>query len=277
MVAGIERIGPEADPAGGPQRVLLVGVGADPLVDEAVVDLLEGDLDMGRRIGAGIAGQALAPVRMHPLEMHRVDGILLALEPVAGNLGKHHLDEAVRPGEGLPVRHQRLRLRPQIGPEQAGLRLHRIGDHPHLVLEARAGVDHLLVGLLQAGAVPVEQPAVIVAAQAAFLDIAIGQVGIAMRAAPLHQAVAAAQVLVQDQVLAQQPHRLHRIVVQLRDRRDRLPVAAHQLAHRRALADARQQFILGLAQHGASSLDPVASCPGMRRLVSRMPNLIRLF
>ena len=59
---------------------------------------------------------------------------------------------------------------------------------------------------------------------------------------------------VEDEVLAQQPHR-HRGVFahHLRRSGDGVPVAAHQLAHRRALADARVPFVVLLRKHRCSS------------------------
>ena len=53
----------------------------------------------------------------------------------------------------------------------------------------------------------VEQPAMECAAQAAALEPAEREIGAAMRAGALDQAVAAVLVAEQDEVLAEQPHR----------------------------------------------------------------------
>src|SRR5439155_1646301 len=88
----------------------------------------------------------------------------MTLKPVAGDLREHDLHEAVLPGEGLPGRHERRRRRPQVGPEQAGLGLHRIRFDSDAILEPGTRARCLLERLLQAPAGVVPQPAVIVAA-----------------------------------------------------------------------------------------------------------------
>ena len=183
--------------------------------------------------------------------MHRVDRVLLALEPVARHFRKHDLDEAVLPGERLPVRHQRRRKRAEIGPDQPGSSLHRIGldvDVANFMLAS--GCADVLERLRQAVAALVEPPAVIVAAQAALLDDAVGEIGATMRAMPVEQAERAGEVLVQDQVFAQQPHRLDAVgLVEFAGAGDRHPVAAHQLAHRRARPSLGQELVLLGRQH----------------------------
>ena len=104
---------------------------------------------------------------------------------------------------------------------------------------------------LQALAADVEQPAVEGAAQAAVLQPAKGEIGAAMRTGAADQAVAALAVLEDDEVLAEQPHRLDRPVAgELVDQRRRLPVAPHQRARGRAGSDAGDEIVLFLAQHG---------------------------
>ena len=95
----------------------------------------------------------------------------------------------------------------------------------------------------------VELPAVERAAQAVGLDAAVGQVGAAVRAVALHQAIPEF-CLVQDEVLGEKPHRLDRpLALHLVHQRHRLPVAAQQLAGRRARPDARHQLVLLAANH----------------------------
>src|SRR6202012_2600353 len=83
MAAEIEAVRPQRDAADGPITVLFALAFAHALVDEAVLELLEPELQMLlRRIGFA-AAQPAAPIVMHPLEVYRVDGIFLALKPVA--------------------------------------------------------------------------------------------------------------------------------------------------------------------------------------------------
>ena len=253
VVAGEERVRPQADAADRPQPVVLAGVGADALVLEAVLELVEIDLDVVRRIGAGLALQPHAPVRMRPFEMHRVDRVLLALEPVARDLGDDDLAEAVLPGEELPIRHQRRRLRPEIGPEQPAPFRDRIGLDADLVLEPRLGMRHVLVGLREAASRLVIEPAVIVAAQPALLDIAVGEIGAAMPAMPVEEAVACRPGPCRGR--GPRPSAAPAWCpgsVELAGAGDRPPVAAQQLAHRRSGA--------GLGQHvpaAARLVDPI--------------------
>ncbi len=167
VAAGEQAVRPEAGPPDRPQLVVLGLAFQDAAVDEAVLELVEADLEVGRRLRPVVAPQGPRPVAVQPLEVHRVDRVLLALEPVAGNFREDDLDEAVPPGERLPGGHERRRLRPQVGPEQAGLGLDGICLDPDPVFEARFGVGDLLERLVDAGAGLVEQPAVVVAAQAA--------------------------------------------------------------------------------------------------------------
>src|SRR5262249_17121157 len=116
MIAEVEAVRPQRDAAHGPIRIALVGVLAHPLVDEAVVEFLELELEVLAGIGTGLAAQPQAPIVVHPLEVHGVAGVLLALEPIAGNVGEHDFAKAVLPRERLPHRQLRHRLRPHIGP-----------------------------------------------------------------------------------------------------------------------------------------------------------------
>src|SRR5437870_4789868 len=168
---------------------------------------------------------------MGPFEMHRVDRVLLALEPVARDLGLDDLAEPVLPREEFPIRHQGARLRAEIGPEEAAQLFDRVGLDTDLILETGLGMRQILVGLHQNAAVGAVEPAMVVAAQPAFLDIAIAEVGAAMPAMAVEEPVAAAEILVEDEVLAQEPHRHWSRLRQLAGAGDRPPVAAQQFAH----------------------------------------------
>src|SRR6185437_9535501 len=77
------------------------------------------------------------------------------------------------------------------------------------------------------------QPAVVIAAQSARLDIAIAEVGAAMPAMPVDEAPTPAEILVEHEVFAQEPHRLGARPVELGGAGDRQPIAAQEIAHRR--------------------------------------------
>ena len=114
----------------------------------------------------------------------------------------------------------------EIGPEDAALLDHGIGA----LLDALAELRALWFGRrLEALAGGVEQPAMEGAAQAAIFQPAEGEVGAAMRAMAIDQAVAALFVAKQHQVFAEQFDRPHRArPLQLVDQRRRLPVHPHQ-------------------------------------------------
>src|SRR5580658_5343017 len=119
---------------------------------------------MPRRVRREFILQPDAPIHVHPLKVQRIDRILLALKPVAGNVREYDLDEAVLPREGLPVGNQRSGFGPQVGPNQPGPRLHRIRLDADLVLETSFWHGNVLVRLLDASAVLLKEPAMIVAA-----------------------------------------------------------------------------------------------------------------
>src|SRR5262245_33227202 len=187
---------------------------------------------------------------MQPLEVHGVDGVLLALEPVAGNLREHDLDEAVLPGERLPGRHQGRRRRAEIGPEQPALGLHGIGGELDAVLVPGLRMGDLLERLGQALAGLAVEPAVVVTAQAAVFDDAVGEVGPTVGTVPIEKAERAAPVTVEDEILAEQAHGLDWPVLELAHRGEGHPVPPQELAHAGARADFGQSPVLLLTQHG---------------------------
>jgi hypothetical protein len=89
------------------------------------------------------------------------------------------------------------------------------------------------------------------AAQAAIFQTAEGEIGAAMRAMALDQAVAALLVAKQHQILAKQFDRLDRARAgQFIDQRRRLPVHPHQFPAGLFGAGAGDQIVLFLAHHG---------------------------
>ena len=82
-------------------------------------------LSVAGRVAALLALEANFPIRMHPFEMHGIDRVFLALQPIARDLREHDLGETVGPAEWLPFREQRRRQRPQVGPQHPRLGLER--------------------------------------------------------------------------------------------------------------------------------------------------------
>ncbi len=179
--------------------------------------------------------------------VHRIDADFERLQPVAIDHALEREGVGGRRDEAIEVRKCRRLAVAEIGPQDAALLHHRIG----LLLDV--GAEVAVVGLrrrLQALAVDVEQPAVKRAAQAAVFQPAVSEIGAAMRAVPADQSVAALLVLEDDEVFAEQPHRLHRPVGrELIDQRGRLPVAAHQRAGGGAGIGAGDQVVLFRAEH----------------------------
>ncbi len=249
MAAKIKAHRPQEYAAHSPQcRTFRLAL-AHALVDEAVIELVEIELQMLRRIGLTLAAQAHAPVVVHPFEMHRIDGVLLALKPVAGDVGNAYFNEAVLARERFIDRQLGRWKRAHIDPDQSAKRLHRIGLDLALLAQRIFRIGGILIGLADAIAILVEQPAVIVAADALFLDKAIGQVGAAMRTMPVHHAESAREILIERQVLAKQADGLDLLVIEFADPRDRYPVVAQIIAHRRAGANLRDHPVAFGCEH----------------------------
>src|SRR5271166_4207503 len=99
---------------------------------------------------------------------------------------------------------------------------------------------HVLIGLRKAASVRVVEPTVIIAAQPTGLDITVAEIGAAMPAVAVEQAEPLAEIPIEDEVLAQEPHRLCAGLVEFAGAGDRPPIAAEQIAHRRPCAGLRQ-------------------------------------
>src|SRR3954471_15525377 len=112
MTTGKQCVGPETHAANRPQGIGLFHAIANASIDEPVIELFEIQSEMFRRIWTEFISQADTPVHMHPLEMHGIDGVLLGLKPVAGNLGEDDLAESVLPLKRLPVRYKGNGFRP---------------------------------------------------------------------------------------------------------------------------------------------------------------------
>jgi formate-dependent phosphoribosylglycinamide formyltransferase (GAR transformylase) len=84
---------------------------------------------------------------------------------------------------------------------------------------------------------------------ASLLDESMGKVRAAVGAVALEQPETSALVFVEHEVLAQEANGLDRGVIELARAPDRHPIAAQQLAHRRARADLGEKTIFFRAEH----------------------------
>src|SRR6185312_158048 len=98
------------------------------------------------------------------------------------------------------------------------------GFDADLRFEIGLRVRDVVVRLLEAIAFSIEMPAVIRAAQSAIFDVAVREIGAAMRTMPVEQAVMAALILIERQILTHQPHRLGRLLIEFAGARDWPPI-----------------------------------------------------
>src|SRR5947207_1993133 len=99
--------------------------------------------------------------------------------------------------------------------------------------EPQVGMRRVFIGLRKAASRLVIEPAMVIAAQPVPLDIAVREIGAAMPAMAVDEAPTPAEILVEDEVFAEQPQRLRTRLGELAGAGDRPPVAAQQIAHRR--------------------------------------------
>src|SRR5689334_19920764 len=111
--------------------------------------------------------------------MNWVDGVLLDLQPIAGNPRETNELES-RAMEELPVHQTRSRRRTEVGPDDPGLRDHGVCLQSDLCFECSLRVNCLFKRLLGTLASLVEHPTVVRAPNPAALDDAIRKAGAAM-------------------------------------------------------------------------------------------------
>ena len=171
-------------------------------------------------------------------EMRGVDLALERLQVIAVALDEGHLHLVFRNVEDLECRQRRgLRARPHVDPHDTGTLHHLVGLGLHLLLEARRRQARHV----DAVARNVELPAVIDAADALLLVAPEEERRAAMRTTVVHHAGAAGAVAKRDELLAEQHQADRRAIAHKFGRHQRGdPVAAHQIAHHGACADARQ-------------------------------------
>ena len=155
-----------------------------------------------------------------------------------------------REGRRLELRHGLGRT--HIGPHEAAPLAGRISLDLHLFSEAAL---RRLRGHLHHVAVHVHLPAMVEAAQSAFLVAAKSQRHASMRTIFVQNPEPTLAVAEHDQILAQQSHFQWRAVRlgHFLDQAGRHPVAAHDLTHRRIALDAAQQVIFLCSHHRPAS------------------------
>jgi hypothetical protein len=149
-----------------PVVVLLGGTLQHPALDDPPLERREADLDvlLAERRGRGealVAAHELEVAPVQPLDVVRVDRVLHDLDVVARQVGPADVAVAVH-HVGVEARQQRRRVGPDVGPDQPAELLDLPGGGPHPVGEV--GVV-AFGGLVDAGALGVELPAVVGAAQ----------------------------------------------------------------------------------------------------------------
>ena len=222
------------------------------------------NVGIGRRraelLAVGSAGVLVLVEAMQVGGVRRIDADFQRLQPVA-------LDQALE-GEGVGAGGEEA---VEVG-EGGRFAFAQIGEHDAVLDDDRIGplahplAKHAAFGLgrrLQALAVDVEQPAMEQAAQAAILQATVGEIGAAMRAVAVEQAVAAALVAEQHEVLAQHAHRLGGTLLrELVGERHRMPIVPHQRAAFGARPDAGDQLVLlGDSSWEKSGVNPNACHP----------------
>ncbi len=193
------------------------------------------------RCGVGVAQQLLVVdvLVVHERRVRRIDAAFERLQPV--RLLERFRDVPMRLGgaQQFVVGCGRLEfLGPQVGPHHAAAFASRIGADADLRLEQRVRRFARHVDALAAA---IELPAVVHAAHAALFVAAEEHRRAAMRAERVDQADVAVRIAKGDQIFAQQADADRWAVGfgHFRTQERRLPVAAHQIAHRRSRADSR--------------------------------------
>ena len=193
----VEDVGEEDGVPHSPVVVLLGLVADEAALDDAVVGDFEADLAVVGAAGsdAGVPCVALfggllavhhpaAPVAVEPLEVEGVEGVFVALEPVAGeHYGLGSADAG--PDEDVDAGEERRGSWAHIGEDDAAELLRLVRLDADLVLELGA---FGLGGLVDALALLVEDPAVVGAAYAVGLGDAVGEAGLAVGAGGLDEA-----------------------------------------------------------------------------------------
>ena len=137
--------------------------------------------------------------------MRRVDADFERLQPVAVPIALEGERVGVGRDEAIEVRECRRLARAEIGEQHAAALEHRVGDGLDVLAHPAA---FRFGGRLDALAARVELPAVERAAQPVGLDASVGEIRAAVRAVSLDQRKILFSAI-QDQILAEQPNRLH--------------------------------------------------------------------
>jgi hypothetical protein len=237
-----------------PVVLVVLGIAARPDIKAAVAfDHLEHRLHVAHVVfvALGAAEQRVGGHvgAMQPRHVTGIDAALHRLQPIALLQALRH--EALAGGyqRELPLRQRRRSLRrPHIGPQHAALLDEGVGFQ--LDAFGKAAFRRLRRHF---DALPgdVELPAMIRAAQAAFLVASEPQRGAAMRAEFVDQAVTAFAVSKRNQPLGKHfhPHRRAVVLRQFLRQQNRGPIAAEHLPHRRRRPGLGDEIVLVFSEH----------------------------
>ncbi len=227
---------------------VFAGTFGEATLVHAVLELGKVDLEVLARnrvaiLRAALLLDELLQMAVQPLAVNRIDGVLHALQPIASRSAPSgdHPDYTLA-DESVPTRQQRRRLSwTHVGEEHPAEFLDRIGRCGDLVLEIRTVG---FVGLLEAAPGAVELPAVIRAADPIFGRDPVCQRRAAMRTGLGDESKFPTTVFEEHEVFAEQAHALGPALIHLFRCRDRVPIAALEVAHRRTRTDAGEDFVL---------------------------------
>ena len=235
----------------------------DSTFEDSPLHLVEAGLDVLlleglRRFETLSLTQELEVLSVKPLDVVRIDGVLHDLQPIARQGGIAAVFDSVH-DEDVEAWELGCGIGTDVHPHHAA---HNFGFScllPDTIAEV------LVVGfgrLFQAGAVKVPFPAVISAANAVFVDHAVGQGSASMRTGLGDDSVPPTlRGFEQGPVFSEEADGLGEYVVEILLEGDRVPVAAQQLTHRCAWPYPSQLFVLFDCQHGSSSISRVRVVP----------------
>ena len=216
--------------------------------DNAMLEFIEPyELVLGDMTGLlrlpGLFPNVVGEMAVEPLGVDRVHRVLHYLQIVAWQDRHADIPVDVVPNQQVPTGQQGNWQRPQIGEYQAAQFLHRVSGGGYFVFEGLERVLFSFIGLIQATAFVVEEPAMIRAAQSVIVGHAVDQVYFSVWALVADESIPALPVFVQDQILSQKPNGPRGVVVHLRSSCDWLPIPPHQIPHGSAWTYSCQAFV----------------------------------
>ena len=188
-----------------------------PRLDDAMLELSEVDLLMAHRISLEFSApepflHVIKKMLMQPFDVHRVEGVLHDLQPIAGDHRRADIAQHAVAHEQFPARQQRRGLWAEVSENQPAKFFYRICRHVDAIFKRAVGVFGLLIGLLETFSVSVIQPAMVRTAQAVFFGNAQNQRHAPVRALRADQPGPPLFVAIEHQVFAEHSDRLRRFL-----------------------------------------------------------------